>query len=131
MKYVAEEKGGKLEPQVVNNWEITGIKLDYPQQYEIYEKIKNGEIVIPKSPDGRTLNVKSININDYSNANVEAAKGKAVDTDTTTYVVKPGDTLGSIANQFDVKASELLKENKGIKNADLIRVGDELVIPAN
>jgi 2',3'-cyclic-nucleotide 2'-phosphodiesterase/3'-nucleotidase len=129
MKYVNEEKGGKLEPQVVNNWEITGIKLDYPQREEIYEKIKNGEIVIPKSPDGRTLNVKSININDYTNANGEAIKGKTADS--TTYVVKPGDTLGSIANQFDVKASELLKENKGIKNADLIRVGDELVIPAN
>jgi len=120
IKYVKEEKGGKLEPVVHNNWEIIGIKLDYPQREAIYEMIKSGEILIPKSSDGRTLNVKSINIKDYPNV-----------TAKTTYTVKPGDTLWSIAKKFNVKTSEILKENKNIKNPDVIMAGKELLIPAN
>jgi len=64
VKYVQEEKGGKVTPVVHGNWKLTGMKLDYPESKEIYEKIKSGEIVIPKSEDGRTLNTKSINVKD-------------------------------------------------------------------
>jgi len=128
IKYVKEEKGGKLEPVVHNNWEIIGVKLDYPQREAIYEMIKSGEILIPRSSDGRTLNVKSINIKDYPNV---TAKSATEQEDVTTYTVKPGDTLWSIAKKFNVKTSEILKENKNIKNPDVIMAGKELLIPAN
>jgi 2',3'-cyclic-nucleotide 2'-phosphodiesterase/3'-nucleotidase len=62
VKYTQEVKNGVLAPRVLNNWKITGIKLDYSQREEILNKVKMGEIVIPKSKDGRTLNVKSLNI---------------------------------------------------------------------
>lgn len=62
VKYTQDVKKGVLTPQVFNNWKITGIKLDYPERENILNKVKNGEIVIPKSKDGRTLNVKSLNI---------------------------------------------------------------------
>jgi 2',3'-cyclic-nucleotide 2'-phosphodiesterase/3'-nucleotidase len=62
VKYTQEVKNGVLAPRVSNNWKITGIKLDYSQREEILNKVKTGEIVIPKSKDGRTLNVKSLNI---------------------------------------------------------------------
>ena len=128
IKYVKEEKGGILESIVHNNWEIVGIKLDYPQRDAIYEMIKNGDIVIPKSADGRTLNVKSINIKDYSNLKTETVRGNV---DGIVYTVQSGDTLWSIANKFDVKTAEILKENKNITNADIITIREELVIPTN
>lgn len=66
-RYTQEVKNGVLEPITNNNWSIKGINLDYPEKAIIYEKIKKGEIVIPKSADGRTLNVESINRNYKSN----------------------------------------------------------------
>ncbi len=44
------------------------------------------------------------------------------------YVVKPGDNLTSIAQQFDVPVEDILRAN-GLANADAIFVGQELLIP--
>jgi 2',3'-cyclic-nucleotide 2'-phosphodiesterase (5'-nucleotidase family) len=118
IKYTKEEKNGELNPIVHNNWKIIGVKLDYPERDAIYEMIKRGEIVIPGSADGRTLNIKSINLKDY----VEEEEMKS-------YTVKKGDILVDIANNFNLKISEILKENKNLKNADIIRIGEELIIP--
>ena len=47
-----------------------------------------------------------------------------------TYVVKPGDTLRGIAEQFNVTVAALLKANKLTpKDAELLKIGQELVIP--
>jgi LysM repeat protein len=47
-----------------------------------------------------------------------------------TYVVKPGDTLRGIAEQFNVTVAALLKANKLTpKDADSLKIGQELVIP--
>lgn len=64
VKYTTENMHGKLEPKVDNNWKITGVYLDYPEKEEILEKVRKGEIVIPTSEDGRTTNVRSLNINE-------------------------------------------------------------------
>lgn len=45
-----------------------------------------------------------------------------------SYVVQAGDSLGSIANQFDLTTADLLTAN-GIADPDLIAVGQELTIP--
>jgi LysM repeat protein len=45
-----------------------------------------------------------------------------------TYVVRPGDTINSIAKQYQVPAQVLVAAN-AIQNADLIEVGQALVIP--
>ena len=45
------------------------------------------------------------------------------------YTVKKGDTLTAIAKKYKVTLSALIKEN-GIINSNLIRVGQQLVIPA-
>lgn len=44
------------------------------------------------------------------------------------YVVEPGDTLGSIAEQFGVTIQQLIDANR-ISNPDLLVVGQELIIP--
>ena len=62
IKYVKEELKGKLVPKIDNNWKIIGKEKNIPRREEVIEKIRNGEIIIQKSEDGRTLNIESINI---------------------------------------------------------------------
>lgn len=45
----------------------------------------------------------------------------------TTYVVKPGDTLGHIAEKFDINTSTLLWAND-LSNSSVLQVGEELII---
>ncbi len=46
----------------------------------------------------------------------------------TVYIVQPGDTLSSIARNFEVTLEDLMLAN-GIGNPDYVQVGQELVIP--
>lgn len=57
------EKNGTIMPECDNNWKIIG--YEFPADKDaVYAKIKAGEIKIPVSEDGRTPNVKSINLKD-------------------------------------------------------------------
>jgi len=47
---------------------------------------------------------------------------------TTTYIVQEGDSLSSIAFQFDVPMEDIMRAN-GLTDADLLFVGQELIIP--
>ncbi len=66
LKYVQEVKKGTVTPAVDNNWKIIGTKFDTEKYKEYYDQIKSGKIKIPVSFDGRTLNVKSVNIDDLA-----------------------------------------------------------------
>ena len=47
-----------------------------------------------------------------------------------SYTIKSGDTLNKIAKKFDVTLDQLLEANKKtIKDADKIKVGQEIIIP--
>ena len=48
---------------------------------------------------------------------------------TTIHVVRPGDTLASIARRFDTSIDALAASN-GLVDADLIRIGQELEVPS-
>tara|TARA_R100001509_G_scaffold47053_1_gene25428 strand:+ start:84 stop:2786 length:2703 start_codon:yes stop_codon:yes gene_type:complete len=50
------------------------------------------------------------------------------DDSPTTVTVEAGDTLSQLAEEFNVPLKEFMKVNN-ITNADLIRVGDELIVP--
>lgn len=47
---------------------------------------------------------------------------------TTTYIVQAGDSLSGIAFQFDVPVEDIMRAN-GLTDADLLFVGQELIIP--
>lgn len=64
IKYITEQKAGKATPAVDNNWKIIGNTYEHPLKAEALAMVKSGEIEIPVSADGRTLNVKSVNIYD-------------------------------------------------------------------
>ena len=62
-----------------------------------------------------------------------AAGGEEAEADAETYVVKPGDTLNTIAeDQYgDVGLGDELGEANGITDPEQLRVGVELEIPAD
>lgn len=79
MDYVKTVANGKISPEVDNNWKIVGAPdLDHPRKAEIYKLIQEGKIQIPRSEDGRTPNVKSININDLIQEGLISAALKAI-----------------------------------------------------
>ncbi|MGL4946346.1 MAG: bifunctional metallophosphatase/5'-nucleotidase, partial [Cetobacterium sp.] len=63
VRYVTENLSGELNPKVDNNWSIVGFDENVPGKDEVIQKIKSGEIKIPMSEDGRTLNIQSVNVN--------------------------------------------------------------------
>lgn len=61
--YIQTVGKGKIGPKVDNNWKIIGAPgLNHSRKAEVYKLIKEGKIKIPTSQDGRTPNVKSVNI---------------------------------------------------------------------
>lgn len=50
-------------------------------------------------------------------------------TSQNVHTVAGGDTLWDISRRYGVELNELLSANPGIKNPNLIHVGDEVVIP--
>lgn len=54
IKYVTEEQNGVVTPKLDGNWEIINYDFNNPLLEKLAEKIK----------DGRTLNVKSIKIDE-------------------------------------------------------------------
>ncbi|GAA6902280.1 5'-nucleotidase C-terminal domain-containing protein [Helicobacter pylori] len=60
IKYITEEKGGKVTPELEYNWEIINYDFKNPLLEKLREKLKEGSIKIPTSKDGRTLNTRSI-----------------------------------------------------------------------
>ncbi|MCG8572229.1 MAG: 5'-nucleotidase C-terminal domain-containing protein [Spirochaetes bacterium] len=64
VKYVQEEKNGKIIPNCDNNWKITGFTFDMDKLAVIKTKILAGTLKIPTSEDGRTLNVRSLTMAD-------------------------------------------------------------------
>ena len=65
-KYVRENDKGIITPQVNHNWKLIGFNTDVEGRDNILDAIRAGSIQIPRSADGRTPNVKSINIHELN-----------------------------------------------------------------
>ncbi len=64
IKYIDEEQSGMAVPAVDNNWKIIGNEFEHELMDDAFDMVKSGAITIPTSEDGRTPNIKSINIYD-------------------------------------------------------------------
>jgi len=120
VKYVKEEKGGVLAPTVDNNWKITGVDLESPFKEAIFDMVRKGELSIPTSEDGRTLNVKALNVFELIDEGV---------LKVSTYVVQTGDNLWAIAGKYGLTWEELNKMND-LENPRLILPGQNILVPA-
>lgn len=138
--YIAEHK--TIEPIVDNNWEVVGADFNHPLRDYIIGQIKEGKIEIPKSEDGRTINVKAINAIDLiaeglipeevlkaHNITVEEPVVEPIPVPVEQkYTVKPGDFLWKIAKQFNTTWEKLAEYNK-LKNPNLIFPNQVILIP--
>lgn len=57
-----------------------------------------------------------------------ATHGDATGPATTTYTVRPGDTLSKISKRYNIKLDSIRRANPGVKG-DVIRVGQKLELP--
>ncbi len=137
IKYVQEEKDGNISPTVDNNWKIIGAEISKEKQEMVFEKVRSGEITIPTSADGRTLNVMALNYDDLA-AQGKLTVGDSVPTEDEepntqeplTYTVKSGDVLWKVAEKFNTTWKKLAELNN-LKNPNLIFSGQKLIVPAN
>lgn len=151
--YIADfiTEKGTISPEANNNWEVIGADFNHPLRGYIIGEIKAGNIKIPKSEDGRTINVKALNAVEMIKAGlipdaVLEANGiiKPVPTPVPTpvepipvpeptpvvrkYVVKSGDVLWKIARMFEITWAKLAEFNN-LKNPNLIFPNQEILIP--
>ncbi len=119
IKYTVEEKNGVLEPLVDNNWKITGVQFNEEMQEKVFDLVREGKITIPTSEDGRTKNVKALNMG-------ELIKNGLLSMNT--YTVRSGDMLWKIAQNYGMKWEDLATAN-GLTNPNLLVPGQELVVP--
>ncbi|QEN05114.1 bifunctional metallophosphatase/5'-nucleotidase [Thiospirochaeta perfilievii] len=64
IKYVEDVKKGVVSPEVDNNWKIVGFDFENPEIQNVIKKALAGELEIPRSEDGRTMNVRSVRASD-------------------------------------------------------------------
>lgn len=65
-EYVEKVKGGNITPVVDNNWKIVGNNWNTELREKVVKLVNDGKITLPTSADGRTQNVKSLNIYDLT-----------------------------------------------------------------
>ncbi|MGM0380074.1 MAG: 5'-nucleotidase C-terminal domain-containing protein, partial [Bacillota bacterium] len=123
--YIQEK--GTIEPTVDNNWEIIGADLDHPMRDEVIEKVKEGKIEIPTSEDGRTANVKSLNIYDLKAEGKIDSEGMEkitlVHTNDTHSRIKEGKYAGMGFAKISTVINQLEKENP---NTLILDAGDAM-----
>lgn len=104
--YIAMNK--VVNPTVDNNWSITGAKFEHPLREAAILLVKTGKITLPKSADGRTDNVKALNVADLQKQGL-LPEG---------YIIQNEDTLASVATKFKTTPDRLMLVNKIAKAAD-------------
>ncbi|MEG1876219.1 MAG: bifunctional metallophosphatase/5'-nucleotidase, partial [Lachnospiraceae bacterium] len=62
-KYIKEVKKGVIEPQISNNWKLTGTNWR-AEDHAAAKLVNDNVLTISASEDGRTPNVKSITTED-------------------------------------------------------------------
>jgi len=115
---IQDEKGGNPAPTVDNNWKITGVNLDSPLKEVVFDKVRIGELMIPTSEDGRTLNVKLLNVYELIDEGM---------LKVSIYTVEPGDNLWAIAKKYGMTWKELKAFNY-LENTRMVRLEQEIVL---
>lgn len=122
-EYIKEK--GTIDPEVDNNWEIIGVDLNHPLRDYIIKMVKNGELEVPRSADGRTPNVKSLNVYELIKAGkipqeildeykITYTPITIVHTNDTHARVEEGKYAGMGFAKISTKIKEIKKNNKNV-----------------
>lgn len=99
--------------------------LTYPEDYEFLLKEENRDKLAKAIANAAKEYLEGV-------AEYEPKKTTSEKTDTSdapkTYTVKKGDTLSSIAKKYNTTVAKLAERNK-IKNINVIRTGQVLILP--
>lgn len=63
-EYISTVKGGVITPEMTENWELTGISWDPELHSKVLDLIAEKKLSIPKSENGKYINIKSITTDD-------------------------------------------------------------------
>lgn len=111
VEYVQKNK--TISPKVDNNWKLTGYNEDHPLKDEVFQKVKAGEIKIPASANGRTQNVKALNV--YELCDSGALNYRIIDllsiTDFHGSLTKSGKNVGITSVVGEVKKWRAVNPN--------------------
>lgn len=118
IKYTVEEKDGVLNPTVDNNWKITGVTFDAGLQEQAFDLVRSGEVSIPTSEDGRTKNVKALNLDELQEMGLMQGE---------TYTVVSGDVLWKIAKMYNL-TWERLADMNNLDDPNRLYPGQKLII---
>ncbi len=121
--YIQEEKKGVYTPSTDNNWKIVGFNSNHPLKDKVAALINSREVKIPTSEDGRTPNVKSVNIYDL------LKEGKL--NYKVVSIIHTNDTHGRVGSGTDTigfdKIATLVKDIKSKNpNTLVLDAGDTL-----
>jgi 2',3'-cyclic-nucleotide 2'-phosphodiesterase/3'-nucleotidase len=140
IKYTNENKGGVLTPTVDNNWKIIGADLEHEMKDEILQMVRDGEITIPVSEDGRTMNVESLNVYALADAGKITLGGDVPPVEVVppvvpvqpeeyeVYYVVSGDVLWRIAEKYNT-TWQILSEFNNMENPNLIYPYQKIMVP--
>lgn len=128
--YILEFKSdfvqGRLASSFGNNAEIQ--KREYNKQREIAKK-KYGEYKEPKGDSKKVSSSSAASSSSASSVSSSSSSTKKNKGEYTTYTVKSGDYLSTIASKYGTTTQELMDLND--LTSGTINPGQELKVPAN
>lgn len=111
-------ESGKAEPEKESAGPLTPSPAVRPEPVKD-EKPAKSEIPAKDEKPARTVSLEP-----------KASPEKPVSSDTTTYVVKKGDNLTTIARRYSLTAAELSELNgKDVKTFSRLRIGQSIRVP--
>ncbi len=115
-KYIREEKDGVVSPDVDYNWELMNAPEMSEDRNNAMFLVNNEYITLPKSEDGRTSNVKSINIYEElpEMSEIELLNNEMLDSDVKD-MLEANIESGLITNYgvlYDMAVAGITKETK-------------------
>lgn len=117
---------GRLASSFGNNAEIQ--KREYNKQREIAKK-KYGEYKEPKGDSKKVSSSSAASSSSASSVSSSSSSTKKNKGEYTTYTVKSGDYLSTIASKYGTTTQELMDLND--LTSGTINPGQELKVPAN
>lgn len=112
-------------------------KISYDENFFSFENTQNKEILNNPEPEANIFLAINLNSKIQNKEIITIKESEKLAKEVVSpkqkgfkYKVKRGDSLEKIAKQFGIKKEELIAFNN-IKNENFIKIGDEILIPAN